>query len=159
MATVTRENIGTLNDKIMVKIDKDDYLSSFEKSLKSYSKSATLPGFRKGMVPASMIKKMHGQAVFTDEVLKTVEKELTKFMTEEKLDIFAQPLPLADNDPRQLDVNNPSEYIFGFEVGLKPDFELPDLSTQTLPYYRVEANEELINQQIEKLQKAYGKKK
>jgi trigger factor len=27
------------------------------------------------MVPTGIIKKMHGQAVFTDEVLKTVEKE------------------------------------------------------------------------------------
>ncbi len=103
MATVTRENIGVLNDKITVKISKEDYLPSFEKSLKNYSKSANIPGFRKGMVPVGMVKKMHGQAVFTDEVLRTVEKELTKFMTEEKLDIFAQPLPLAENDARQLE--------------------------------------------------------
>jgi trigger factor len=67
MATVTRESIGLLNDKITVKVSKDDYLSSFEKSLKNYSKTANIPGFRKGMVPTGMIKKMHGQAVFTDE--------------------------------------------------------------------------------------------
>ena len=77
MATVTRENIGLLNDKIIVKVADTDYLPSFEKAIKSYSKTANIPGFRKGMVPVGMIKKMHGQAVFTDEVLKTVEKELT----------------------------------------------------------------------------------
>src|SRR5690349_20561551 len=130
MATVTRENIGVLNDKITVKVDRQDYLSSFEKTLKTYSKTANIPGFRKGMVPASMIKKMHGQAVFTDEVLKTVEKELAKFMEDEKLEIFAQPLPLSENDARNLDVNNPSEYTFGFEVGLKPDFTVADLSQE-----------------------------
>jgi trigger factor len=57
MATVTRENIGLLNDKIIVKVSKEDYLASFEKSLKNYSKQANIPGFRKGMVPAGMIKK------------------------------------------------------------------------------------------------------
>lgn len=159
MATITRENIGVLNDKITVKISKEDYLSSFEKSLKNYSKSASLPGFRKGMVPAGLVKKMHGQAVFTDEVLKTVEKELTKYMGEEKLDIFAQPLPLAENDARQLDFNNPTEYTFGFEVGLKPEFTIADLSKEKVPYYKIDIDNAQIDQQIERVRKAYGKKK
>lgn len=159
MATVTRENIGVLNDKITVRIAKEDYFPSFEKSLKSYSKSASLPGFRKGMVPAGLIRKMHGQSVFTDEVLKTVERELTNYMTGEKLDIFAQPLPLAENDARQLDVNNPSEYTFGFEVGLKPEFQVPDLGLETLTRYKIEADDQAINEQVERIKKAYGKKK
>lgn len=159
MATVTRENIGVLNDKIIVKVSKEDYISSFEKSLKNYSKTANIPGFRKGMVPTGMIKKLHGQAVFTDEVLRTVEKELTKYMDDEKLDIFAQPLPLAENDASALDVNNPQEYSFGFEVGLKPEFALPDLTVEKLPLYKVQITDEMVNQQIERLQKGYGKKK
>jgi FKBP-type peptidyl-prolyl cis-trans isomerase (trigger factor) len=159
MATVTRENIGVLNDKIVVKVNKEDYLSSFEKTLKTYSKSANIPGFRKGMVPAGIIKKMHGQAVFTDEVLRAVEKELTKYMDDEKLDIFAQPLPLAENDARNLDVNNPSEYTFGFEVGLKPDFRVADLSAEKVKYFKIAVTDEMINQHIERLQKGYGKKK
>lgn len=159
MATVTRENIGVLNDKITVKVNKEDYLSSFEKTLKTYSKSANIPGFRKGMVPPGIIKKMHGQAVFTDEVLRTVEKELTKYMTDEKLDIFAQPLPLAENDAGSLDVNNPSEYSFGFEVGLKPEFQVPDLSNQKVKYYKINVTDQMVNEHIERLQKGYGKKK
>src|SRR5690349_15239096 len=159
MATISRENIGPLNDKITVKVNREDYLSSFEKTLKSYSKSANIPGFRKGMVPASIIKKMHGQAVFTDEVLRTVERELTKYMTDEKLDIFAQPLPLAENDARNLDVNNPAEYSFGFEVGLKPDFKVADLSQEKVKFFKVNVTDDMINDHIERLRKGYGKKK
>ncbi|RYF85487.1 MAG: trigger factor family protein, partial [Chitinophagaceae bacterium] len=51
MATVVRENIGLLNDKLIVKIDKEDYFPTFEKKLKEYSKTVNMPGFRKGMVP------------------------------------------------------------------------------------------------------------
>ena len=58
MATVERENIGLLTDKLVIKISKDDYLPGFEKKLKEYSKTANIPGFRKGMVPAGMVKKM-----------------------------------------------------------------------------------------------------
>src|ERR1700680_4612925 len=128
MATVTRENIGLLNDKLTVRVAKNDYLPSFEKALKDYSKKANIPGFRKGMVPAGLIKKMYGNSVFTDEVLKSVEKELTNFMSSEKLNIFAQPLPLPENDARQIDMNKPDEYSFAFEVGLKPDFALAELA-------------------------------
>ena len=52
MATVSRENIGLLTDKIVVRISKGDYLPSFEKALRQYGKQANIPGFRKGMVPA-----------------------------------------------------------------------------------------------------------
>src|SRR5437763_15174233 len=98
MATVTRENIGLLNDKIVVNVKREDYLPTFEKALKSYGKKASLPGFRKGMVPASVIKKMYGSSVLTDEVLKTVEKELKKYVVVVNLEIFAIPLPLTEHD-------------------------------------------------------------
>lgn len=121
MATVIRENIGNLTDKLTVQISKDDYLKNFEQSLKKYAKSANIPGFRKGMVPAGMIKKMYGQSVFGDEVLRTVETKLNEYLTKEQLEIFAQPLPIniAENN---LDMNNPTDYAFAFEVGLKPNF-------------------------------------
>ena len=156
MATITRENIGLLNEKIVVKVAKDDYISSFEKTLKNYSKTANIPGFRKGMVPTGMIKKMHGQSVFTDEVLRTVEKELNNYMAHEKLDIFAQPLPLPENDARSIDMNNPAEYAFAFEVGLKPQFDLPDFEKQQPVKYKVAVDDDMIEKEVERLQLRHG---
>ena len=57
MATITRENIAPLTDKLTVNLAKEDYYPSFEKSLKEYAKKANIPGFRKGMVPAGLVKK------------------------------------------------------------------------------------------------------
>src|ERR1043166_9664798 len=116
MSSVTKENVGLLHEKINLTLSKEDYLPAFEKSLKEYSKRANIPGFRKGMVPSSLIRKMYGSSLFTDEVLRTVDKEVNKFLEQEKLDIFAQPLPV-DFNLQQLDVNNPSNYTFTFEVG------------------------------------------
>lgn len=157
MATVTRENIGVLNDKITVTVSKEDYFPPFEKALKQYAKSANIPGFRKGMVPSGVIKKMHGPAVYTEEVLRSIEKGLVDYLEHEKLDIFAQPLPAADNDPGSLDMNNPAEYSFHFEVGLKPSFELPDLSTIALKRYKIEVPAEMIEEELERLKVRHGK--
>ncbi len=157
MATVTRENVGLLTDKITVNISKGDYLPSFDKSLKQYGKQANIPGFRKGMVPAGLIKKMYGNSVFTDEVLKTVEKELTSYMSTEKLEIFAQPLPLPENDARQIDINNPADYSFAFEIGLKPAFSLADLASAKPTRLKVEVTPEMIDEEVDRIRTRNGK--
>ena len=157
MATITRENIGLLNDKIVVTVAKDDYLPSFEKAIKNYSKQANIPGFRKGMVPVGMVKKMYGSSVFADEVLKSVEKGLTDYMVTQKLEIFAQPLPLPENDASRLNMQTPAEYAFAFEVGLKPEFTVSDLSKAKLTRYKVDVTEEMIDEELNRLQIRNGK--
>ena len=155
MATVSRENIGKLTDKLTVKLSKDDYFPAFEQSLKKYAKTANIPGFRKGMVPTGMIKKMYGSSVFTEEVLRTVEKEINKYMDEEKLDIFAQPLPL-DSDSRQLDMNNPSDYAFAFEIGLKPVIDI-DVKNIAVTRHKVNVTEAMIDEEVDRLKLRHGK--
>ncbi len=154
MATVTRENIGNLTDKLTVKVSKEDYLQNFESNLKKQAKSANIPGFRKGMVPAGLVKKMYGQSLFTDEVLRTAESQLNEYLTKEQLDIFAQPLPL-DIDARQLDMNNPADYAFAFEIGLKPAFEIN--TNINVTRYKVTVTDEMINDEIARLQTRFGK--
>ncbi len=156
MATVERENIGLLNDKLTVKIKKEDYLPSFEKKLKEYSKTANIPGFRKGMVPAGMIKKMYGASIFSDEILKTVEKQLFTYLDTEKPDIFAQPLPLA-NELGKLDMNNPSDVDFDFEIGLKPVFEVPAFDKAKLTQHKVTVSDDMVTEEINRMQIKAGK--
>lgn len=150
MASVTRENIGNLHDKLTVKISKEDYLPEFEKAIKSYSKKANIPGFRKGMVPAGMIKKMYGASIFSDEVIKSVEKNLQEYLVKEKPEMFAQPLPL-ESDLRKMDMNRPEEYDFPFEIGLKPEISLEALSSAKPTFFKVKATPEMVEEEVEKL--------
>ena len=156
MATVVRENVGLLTDKLTVKISKDDYFPTFDKKIKEYAKTANIPGFRKGMVPVGMVKKMYGASIFTDEVLKTIEKELYNYLSTEKPDIFAQPLPL-DNVVKGLDMNSPADYEFGFEIGLKPPYTLPDFSKAKLTLNNVKATDAMVDEEIGRMQIKGGK--
>jgi trigger factor len=158
MATVTKENVGLLHDKLTLTLGKEDYLPAFEKVLKDYSKKANIPGFRKGMVPAGLIKKMYGNSLLTDEVLRSIDRELVKYLETERINIFAQPLPDEIN-LRQLDVNSPADYHFSFEIGLKPDFQLPDLSALHTTRYIVQVTDEMINNEIARMQNKYGNMK
>jgi len=156
MATITREPIGQLHDKLTVKLNREDYLPSFEKKLKDYSKTANIPGFRKGMVPAGMIKKMYGSSIFTDEILKSVEKELYTWLNKERPEIFGQPLPLA-SDMQNMDINNPADYEFGFEIGLKPEYALADLAKAKLTLHKVDVTDTMVDEEISRMQIKGGK--
>src|SRR6478672_11243299 len=155
MATVTQQDVAPLHKHLNVTINKEDYLPTFEKSLKEYSKKANIPGFRKGMVPSGLIKKMYGNSLFVDEVLKTVDKEVFHYLEAEKLDIFAQPLPVEMN-LGQLDVNHPNNYTFTFEVGMKPEFQVPDLTKEHPKRYKVQIDDKMLNEEIERLRTRYG---
>ena len=156
MATITRENISLLNDKLTINLAKQDYLSGFEQSLKKYAKNANIPGFRKGMVPAGLVKKMYGQGVFSEEVLRKVENELNKYMQDEQLDIFAQPLPIMERTP-QLDMNQPGDYQFEFEIGLKPQLDLKPEALKVTRYV-VNVTDEMIQEELENLQRRNGER-
>ncbi len=156
MATITRDNIGLLHDKLTVVISKEDYLPTYEKSLKDYAKKATIPGFRKGMVPTGVVKKMYGAGVFQEEVLRTMETELNKFMQTEKLEIFGQPLPEQGTTAPEMNMHEPKDYAFSFEVGLKPDFKVDALQTGNFKFYKVDVTEKMIDEEVERLQSRYG---
>jgi trigger factor len=155
MATVTLQEVAPLHKHLNVQIGKEDYLPTFEKALKDYSKRANIPGFRKGMVPAGLIRKMYGASLFVDEVLKTVDREVTQYLQNENLDIFAQPLPV-DMNLQQLDMAHPDNYNFTFEVGMKPQFQVADLATAAVKRYKIDITDEMVNEEVERLANRYG---
>lgn len=158
MATVTRENIGTLHDKLTVKLTREDYWPAFEKSLKQYAKQANVPGFRKGMVPAGMVRKMYGQSIFGDEVLRSGARQLEEYLISEKLPIFAQPMMSSQAEPLSMDMNNPSEVDLTFEIGLKPEISIPALENKTtLTKYKVSVSDKMVEDEIERVRRRYGK--
>lgn len=157
MATVTRENIGNLHDKIVVKLGKEDYMPTFEKSLKLYAKNANVPGFRKGNVPAGMVRKMYGQSIFGDEVLRAAGTKLEEYLKNESVAIFAQPMILPNEQPLKLDMNDPQEVDFSFEIGLKPEIEITPLKNKTaLTRYKVIVSDKMIEDEVERIKRRYG---
>ncbi len=161
MATVSRHNEALLTDRITVQLTKEDYYPAFEKALKNYSKQAKISGFRPGMVPIGIVKKMYGSSVFTDEVLRTVEKEINGYLETEKPEILGQPLPTEENAATisQLDMNQPADYQFHFQIGLKPSFTIADLQSATINRRKVQVTDEMLAEEISRLQTRYGNMK
>jgi trigger factor len=150
---ITRENIDALNAVVKVDIAKEDYSDKVEKILIDYRKSANIPGFRKGHVPMGMVKKQYGKAVLVDEVNKLIQDALGKYLVEEKLDVLGNPLPKPQDD---LDWDADT-FSFEFELGLAPSFDVNLKSKKAITHYNIVADDKMINNQIEQIQKQYGK--
>jgi trigger factor len=150
---ITRENIDALNAVVKVDIAKEDYSDKVEKILTDYRKSANIPGFRKGHVPMGMVKKQYGKAVLVDEVNKLLQDALGKYLVEEKLDVLGNPLPKAQDD---LDWDSDA-FSFEFELGLAPEFEVNLKGKKKITHYNIVADDKMVNNQIEHIQKQYGK--
>ncbi|MGC1203908.1 MAG: trigger factor [Flavobacteriaceae bacterium] len=150
---ITRENVDALNAVVKVDIAKEDYSAKVEKILTDYRKTANIPGFRKGHVPMGMVKKQYGKAVLVDEVNKLLQDALNKYLTEEKLDVLGQPLPKTQ-DEIDWDAD---KFSFEFELGLAPEFEVNLKSKKSITQYNIVADKKMIDEQIERIQKQYGK--
>ncbi|WP_100613342.1 trigger factor [Confluentibacter citreus] len=150
---ITRENVDALNAVVKVNITKEDYIAKVEKILADYRKTANIPGFRKGHVPMGMVKKQYGKAVLVDEVNKLLQDALNKYLTEEKLDVLGQPLPKPQDN---IDWDSDG-FSFEFELGLAPEFEVDLNSKKPIDQYVITADDKMIDEQVERIQKQYGK--
>ena len=150
---ITKEQIDDLNAVVKVAITKEDYQDKVDTILKDYKKQANIPGFRKGQVPMGLIKKQYGKAVLVDEVNKLLQDNLNKYLTEEKLDVLGNPLPKQKDD---FDWDQ-EELDFEFELGLAPEFEVPLKTKKAITHYKIVADKKMINEQVERIQKQYGK--
>ena len=95
---ITKENIDDLNAVVKINITEEDYQNKVAEILQDYRKKANIPGFRKGHVPMSLVKKQYEKPVLIDEVNKLLQESLGKFLVEEKLDILGNPLPKTQED-------------------------------------------------------------
>jgi len=150
---ITKEQIDDLNAVVKVAITKDDYEEKVNTILKDYRKRADIPGFRKGQVPFGLIKKQYGKAVLVDEVNKLLQDNLSKYLTEEKLDVLGNPLPKQQED---LDWDG-DDFDFEFELGLAPAFEVKLKTKKATTHYKIVADKKTVDGQIDRIKKQYGK--
>jgi len=154
---ISQNNIDNLNAVISIALKKEDYLPKVEKAITNAKNTATIKGFRKGHVPAGMIKKMYGNSILLDELNKEVSDALNKYIEDEKLNLLGRPLPIPSADI-QLDINTPADYTFEYEIGLAPQVKVTTLSKQTKVAKNViTIDDKTLDDEVAKISERHGK--
>ena len=150
---ISINKLNTVSGIISVQIEKKDYEGKVIEVLKNYSKTAKIPGFRKGFVPMGLIKKQYGNAVKVDEINKLLDSSLKKYINENKLDILGGPIPKTDNE-----IDWDSELInFDFEIGYSPEIKINFKAKKPIIKFEVKADKKMIDNQLKNIQSRYGK--
>jgi trigger factor len=152
---ITRENIDDLNAVLKVQVEKADYEGKVEKVLRDYRKKANIKGFRPGMVPFGLIKRMYGKAVQIEEINKLVGESIQKYLADEKIEILGDPLAKTD-EHEQIDFDTQESFTFSFDLGLAPEFEVKLSHKDKVYYYEIEADEKMKKDYLDNYTRRYG---
>lgn len=149
------ESKEDLSAEIKVALVPADYSEVVEKALKALKHKVNVPGFRPGMVPVGMIKKLYGKAVLSDEIGKITIDALFKYLDEQKINYLGQPLPsLSKNET--IDWDNQTDFVFYYDLGLSPVFETK-MPSDAFTSYQVEVGDDVLEKEISKLRERNGR--
>jgi trigger factor len=153
---VSFQNIDKVSALLTVKLEKADYQEKVDKSLKNFRQKAQVPGFRKGMVPMSLVKKMYGKSVVAEEVNKLLSEAVYKYIQDNNINILGEPLPNEEKQA-EIDFDTMEEFEFLFDIALAPDFKVEVDSKDKVDYYDIEVTDDMVDNQIKTYTQRNGK--
>jgi len=148
-------NNDAVSGVVKLEIEKKDYAEKIEKNLRQYRQKANIPGFRKGMVPMGLIKKMYGKYVLAEEVNKLVSENLLSYIRENEIRILGEPLP-NETEQQPIDFDEQEDFVFYFDLAFAPVIEFKLNKRDRLHRYTIRIDDEMINNQIGAYRKNFG---
>ena len=136
-------------------VEPADYQEAVQKELKQLRQKANIPGFRPGMVPAGLVKKMYGKGVMAEVINKTLSDALSKYIDEQHLNILGDPLPNEELTPK-VDFDTQDTFTFAFDIALAPEFDAALNGHNKLTRYTIEVTDEMVNNQVESYAQRFG---
>ena len=154
---ITQEKTGDLKSLVRIKLKREDYEPKVMEQIKKLAKKADIKGFRKGMVPAGVVKKMYGNSVVAEEINKSLNDQMWQYLQENKIDVLGQPIPAADQAMLDIDINNMQDIDFAYEVGLAPEIDLSYIETaKPFDKYKIIVTDAMIDEEIERIRKRFA---
>lgn len=152
---VNFNKIDDLNATMTVALAPADYAAAVEKELKKYQKQVAVKGFRVGSAPAGLVKNMYGKSILAEEINRLSSKALYDYLKDNNIDILAQPIESA-HTKSDIDIEKGENFVFAFDLGLAPQFELNISEKDTLDKYIIEVENAEVDKEVESLRTRYG---
>ncbi len=145
---VSMQNVDKVSALLTVNIEKADYQERVEKVLKKYRQQVNMPGFRKGMVPMSLIKKQFGKSAMAEEVDKLMQDAVNNYIRENKVNMLGMPLP-NDEKMQTIDFDTQENFEFVFDIALAPEFKAEVSEQDAIDFYTITVSDEMVNSQVD----------
>ena len=151
---IEQSELKDLTAVVTLTIEPADYQDEVAKQLKQVRQKAQMPGFRPGMVPAGLVKKMYGKGILADVLNKQVGEGLQKHIEDHNLQILGEPLP-SENSPK-IDLDNEDTFTFLFDIAVAPEFDAKLTGKNKLTEYIIDVTDEMVNNQVKSYAERFG---
>ena len=151
---ISQNRIDDLNLELTLSVAKEDYAENKKKKLNGYRKNAEIKGFRKGMVPMSLVEKMYGQQALVDAVNDAISEGLNNFIQENNIRVLGEPLPAEEQASHEWVDGN--EFTFKFDIASNPEVNFELSKEDEVTYYTITVTEAAKNEMKENLLRQYG---
>lgn len=159
MPKFVREDIDALNAVLTITVEKDEYLPKFKQELKKLRDKIAVKGFRKGKASDSFLKKMYGKGIIGEIVTEWLQKELSEAMEDPASTYLGRPIPADDHLQVDFDLNNFEDYVFKFDVGKAPEFEVKGFDSGTeYEVFKIEIPADKVEEQFNFIRKRRGER-
>ena len=152
---ISLNKASDLQGRLTVVVTEADYKEKVEAKLKDYRKKASIKGFRPGMVPATLIKKLYGQYALVDEINRELGYAVCDYIKENKLNLVGEPLPAVE-EADAIDWEKDTEFTFHYDLGFHGDFTVDLAKMKAIQSYEIKADKKEIDETIENLKKQFG---
>ena len=138
---ITREQRDGGVSIVKVVVGEADYGQAVEKQLREYKRKANVPGFRPGMVPMGIVKKMYGKHVVAEQSYHLASNSVFEYLQKENIDYVGDVIPSEEQGA--FDFENGTEFEFVFEYGEAPKIEMELGAKDKIVYNKIKIDKKM----------------
>ena len=152
---ITREQREVGTSLLKVVVNEQDYGEAVEKMLREYKRKANIPGFRPGMVPMGVVRKMYGKGAVAEQAYKIASNSVFEYLQKEGIDYVGDVIP--SDEQGDFDFENNTEHEFMFEIGEAPKIEVELSKDDKLTYNKIKVDAQMIEGYKDNYLRRYGR--
>ena len=152
---ITREQREVGTSLLKVVVNEQDYGEAVEKMLREYKRKANIPGFRPGMVPMGVVRKMYGKGAVAEQAYKIASNSVFEYLQKENIDYVGDVIP--SDEQGDFDFENNTEHEFMFEIGEAPKIEVELSKDDKLTYNKIKVDAQMIEGYKDNYLRRYGR--
>ena len=152
---ITREQRDGGISILKVVVNEADYGQAVEKQLRDYKRKANVPGFRPGMVPMGIVKKMYGKHVVAEQSYHLASNSVFEYLQKENIDYVGDVIPSEEQG--DFDFENNTEFEFVFEIGEAPKIELELSAKDKVTYSKIKVDKKMHGEYRSNYLRRYGR--
>ena len=145
-------DITTTEKELEATLKYDEFKDQLESEVIKQAKKIQLPGFRKGKVPISMIKKMYGDSLDYEASEKVANKQFWEISKKKELNPIGQPV-LSD-----IKFKPGEDLYFKVKFEVYPTIEIKDYKGLNIDIPDFKVKDEDVEKEIKQIKKANAKK-